>query len=404
MTKAWKGAMEQGDHARYLDGLEEGSAAAGRGWALPLPEPSVGLDAYRRERERALSRDPRTRANYEAFQRHQRTGAVADYLPIKLDIENVSRCNFRCTMCQVSDWPKGRRAADMSPDAFRQLIDEQYGLIEIKLQGMGEPLMQRDDFFDMLRYARERSIWVRTTTNASLLHLDDNIRKLIDADPNEVQISIDGATKESFESIRRGAVFERVLENCKQINDYCVEKGVERTKMWTVVQRNNIADMDALVDIAAATGFRSMVFSLNLSDWAQKSWHERNGAVLVETEVEPERCFQLVEKGRRLGVTVAFWNVTSKYSRRSPDTLCPWPFERAYVASDMRVVPCCTIANPDVCELGPASELTATWNGAAYRAFRKAHLEGRIPKVCQGCYYADEGGVDPAVAPPSSRS
>ena len=28
-------------------------------------------------------------------------------------------------------------------DDFRRLIDEQYGLVEIKLQGIGEPLMQR---------------------------------------------------------------------------------------------------------------------------------------------------------------------------------------------------------------------------------------------------------------------
>ena len=58
---------------------------------------------------------------------------------------------------------------------------------------MGEPLMQGDAYLAMLRHAREREIWVRTTTNASLLHLRENYRRLIDADPNEVQISIDGA-------------------------------------------------------------------------------------------------------------------------------------------------------------------------------------------------------------------
>lgn len=393
--------MAQSDLTGRLDGAAAtGPERTASVRSLPMPEPSAGAAAYRRERELALARDPRTRANFETYLRSQRTGEAADYLPIKLDIENVSRCNFRCTMCQVSDWPKGRRADDLPLDSFRRLIDAQYGLVEIKLQGMGEPLLQRDDFFAMLRYARERHIWVRTTTNASLLHLDDNWRKLIDADPNEVQISIDGATKAAFESIRRGAVFEKVLENCALINAYCAEKGVERTKMWTVVQRDNFDQMDALVDLAASAGFRSMVFSLNLSDWAQEAWTARNGSVLVEDRMDAEHCFGLIDKGRRLGVAVAFWNVTSKYSARSRETLCPWPFERAYVSSDRRVVPCCTIANPDVYELGGADDLTATWNGPAYRAFRRAHLEGRIPKICQGCYHADEGGPDePAGAP-----
>src|SRR3569833_1361210 len=132
--------------------------------ALPKPEPSAGIDAYNRERELALAFSERRRANYDIYlkSRAVRT-AKLDYLPIKLDIENVSRCNFRCTMCQVSDWHKGQRAGDMPLESFKALLDHQYGLIEIKLQGMGEPLMQGDAYLAMLRHAREREIWVRTT-------------------------------------------------------------------------------------------------------------------------------------------------------------------------------------------------------------------------------------------------
>ena len=110
-------------------------------------------------------------------------GADVDYLPVKLDIENVSRCNFRCTMCQVSEWPKGRRARDMTLDEFKRLIDQQYSLVEIKIQGQGEPTLQGDDFIAMISYARSKAIWVRVITNGSLLHLRDNYKKLIDRHP-----------------------------------------------------------------------------------------------------------------------------------------------------------------------------------------------------------------------------
>jgi hypothetical protein len=98
---------------------------------LPAPEPAAGLAAYERERELALSRSPQCRANYARYRASRRRSAVVDYLPVKLNIENVSRCNFRCTMCAVSHWHKGRRAADLSLDAFRRLSDEQIGLVEI---------------------------------------------------------------------------------------------------------------------------------------------------------------------------------------------------------------------------------------------------------------------------------
>ena len=359
---------------------------------LPAPEPAAGTAAYYPERDLALAASPEKRANYQRYLAAQRREAAPDYLPIKLDIENVSRCNFRCTMCSVGSWHKGQRADDLPLAAFERLIDEQVGLVEIKLQGLGEPTLQRDPYFDMIRYARARHIWVRTTTNASLLHLKDNYRRLVDADPNEIQISIDGATKAVFEGIRRGSVFERVIENCRRLNAYCRERGVVRTKMWTVVQRANFRQLAELVQLASQLGFKHQVFSLELVDWGLAEWRAANDSVSVEDELDPGALLALVGLGMELGVQVRFWNTTEKYATRSPETLCPWPFERAFVSSDLRVVPCCTIGNPDVCQIGSALEqddpgaFTRHWHGDEFVAFRRAHLDGRIPEVCKACY------------------
>ncbi|MBI4445905.1 MAG: radical SAM protein [Acidobacteria bacterium] len=357
---------------------------------LPEPEPAAGKEAYRRELELALSCSERRRENYERYMRSCRRSPEVDYLPIKLDIENVSRCNFRCTMCVVSDWPKGKRGADMTLDDFKRLIDEQYGLVEIKLQGIGEPLMQGEVFFEMIRYARAQHIWVRTTTNASLLHLKNNYRQLAETDVNEIQISIDGADKVTFETIRRNSRFEQVIENCKLINGYCRERNVVRTKMWTVVQRGNAHQLEDLVRLAAETGFNNQVFSLELTNWGMDHWTERNAAVDVEDELNRTRLMALVDLGAALGVKVWFWNITEKYSTVSPQKICPWPFERAYISSDLRTVPCCTIGNPDAYELAVGQSFSQAWTSAEYKDFRQAHLRGEIPKVCRGCYYSEK--------------
>lgn len=354
--------------------------------ALPEPEPCPDTATYLAEREKCLAADPRRAANHARWKATVRGAERLDYLPLKLDVENVSRCNFRCTMCQVSGWPKGRRGPDMSLDAFKALLDEQYGVFEIKLQGFGEPLMQGDPYFAMIRYARARHIWVRMVTNASLLHLNDNARKLIDSGVNEVQISVDGATREVYETIRRGARFDRVVSNCKLINAYCRDRGIERTKMWTVVQKANWHQMAELVDLGAEMLFPTMVFSLNLSDFGQADWRERNDAVTMEHALSTDLAWSLIERGDRLGIKVRFWNVTAKYSPESPQTLCPWPYERLYVSSDLRAVPCCLLGTPDVADLGDASRLTEVWHGPAMREFRRAHAEGRVPEYCRQCY------------------
>lgn len=360
---------------------------------LPTPEPVPDLQAYLRERRICLSRSPDRLHNYIAYMRADRRQATLSYLPIRMDFENVSRCNFRCTMCTVSEWTKGQRAADLPVAEFKRIIDDLPGLIEIKVQGLGEPTLQRDAYFEMIRYARARHIWVRTTTNASLLHLHDNHRKLIDSGVNEVQISIDGADKETFEAIRVGSVFEQVVANCKLVNAYCADLSIERTKMWTVVQKGNRHQLPALVDLAAEMGFRSMVFSLNLVDFGVECWRERNNAVTVENEFTRREADELIARGKELGITVRFWRVSEKYKKGAKNTLCPWPFERAYVSSDLRLVPCCIIGNPEVSELGDATDIAAVWHGDKAAAFRQAHLDGDIPAECRSCYDQRDPGA-----------
>ncbi len=357
---------------------------------LPLPEPMPDADAYHRERETRLEEYPECRTNYQQYLASTGREADVDYLPIKLDIENVSRCNFRCRMCQVSEWTKGQRADDMTLADFKSLIDEQTGLVEIKVTGMGEPLMAGDPLFDMIRYARERHIWVRSVTNASLLHLRDNYRKFIDSGVNELQVSIDGADKDVFESIRGGSNFEKVVENCRLLNGYGKEIGRQRTKMWTMVQQRNHHQLFELVELAEYMGFTSQVFSLDFTNWGQDHWRDRNESTNLVSKIDLETGWRLVEDGKRRGIKVAFWNVAAKYDTAKPEQLCPWPFERAYVSSDRRVVPCCMIANPDVLEIGAMENgFTDVWHGQAFGDFRRAHQEGKIPAACRNCYKAD---------------
>ena len=354
--------------------------------SLPVPVPVPDHATYLREREKALAFSQKRRENYERYERACRAGGPVDYLPVTLDIELVSRCNFRCSMCQVSSWDKGRRASDMKFEDFKKLIDEQYGVVEIKLQGMGEPFLGRETFYESIKYARSQSIWVRTVTNASLLHKSDNYRKIIDSGLNELQISIDGADKKTFEYIRRGSKFEKIVENCKLINTYCNDLGVVRTKMWTVVQKANCHQLHDLIHLASDMKFKSLVFSISPTDWGLDHWSQINSSITAEKTFNINLVQELIDLGQDLGVSVYFWNINSKYDSSNHKTTCPWPFGRAYVSSDLRIVPCCMIANPDTAELGTAVNFTETWFGENYQDFRDSHKNGNIPKICKNCY------------------
>ena len=120
------------------------------------------------------------------------------YLPLTMDIEPTTGCNFRCTMCQVSE--PDFKAFNMDFEIFKKVINENKQLIKIKLQGMGEPFVHKK-FFEMIDYANQHGVSVEFVSNGSLLN-DSNIKKIVNHDISRISISIDGANAEIFESIR----------------------------------------------------------------------------------------------------------------------------------------------------------------------------------------------------------
>ncbi len=354
---------------------------------LPLASPALGNEYYVQTREKRLSFSIEARANFNSYLNSSRRTTTPNYRPIKIDIEPASRCNFRCQMCVVSTWDKGKRSEDLSFHHFKHLIDNEPQVLEIKLQGLGEPLMVGDPLFEMIKYATNQHIWVRTVTNGSLLHKNDNIEKLIDSKIGEIQISIDGATEVTMEKIRKGSHAKKVFANVKALNEKAYESNYRCTKMWTVVQKDNIDELEMLVNLASELGFGCQCFSLDMHGWGIGDWVNLNNSRNADDALlGEERLRNLVVLGEKMNVRVEFWSNSSKYSTSDPGSLCPWPFERYMVSSDMRVTPCCMISNPDVLEIGKRLPYVSVWDSSSYVQFRQAHLDGVIPKACKMCY------------------
>ena len=352
---------------------------------VPAPDPY----AYRMMCYRGFARFPERLKNFTIAQNEPRA-AVRSFLPFLMDVEPASRCNFRCIMCTVSGWEKGKRADDLTLEDFEAFLDEHTHLVEMKIQGLGEPLLHRH-FIDMIQLAVERYIWVRTTVNGSLLHVRDNCRRLIDSGVGEVQTSFDGATKEVFEKIRRNANFERVVQNFTLLNDYANRKDRLYTRMWVVVQKHNRHQIFEFVELAKQMGFRRLTFSVSLGGWGQDVWQENNQRLQAQ-DLTPEEQQRLVEVATREGIDISLWRSTG-YTTNSPEKLCPAVFGRSSVSSDLRLVPCGMLGDPGIVDLGDARNFEEYWNGPTYRAFRQAHLNGKVPKCCRNCYNWDTDAV-----------
>ena len=348
-----------------------------------LRTPSVDKFSYDMTYYKGFIEYPHRLKNY-IISKEEEYSLTRSYLPTIMDLEPNSTCNFRCTMCQVSNWEGGKRADDMSFEDFKDFIDTNNHFTEIKLHGMGEPLLHKR-YFDMVEYLSSQNIWTRTSINGSLLHIKDNYKRLIDAGIGEVQCSFDGATKEVYESIRVNSNFEQVVKNFTSLNRYANTKERPYTRMWALIQKSNRHQIFEFVELAKEMEFKRLSFSISLNDWGREEWSQNNKE-LQANRFTPQEQHKLVELAKEYNIDITLWEQGSSYSTTSKEKLCSWVFSRPYISSDMKVVPCCMIADPAVVNLGSAKEFKEVWNSKEYQNFRQLHLDGNIPKCCKECY------------------
>jgi len=315
-------------------------------------------------------------------------------LPRQIDVEPTINCNFGCIMCQRTYWT--RRAKDMTIHQFKHVINSFPNLERVKLQGIGEPLLNRD-FFQMVEYCISRSIEVSTYTNGSLLHLLDRSQRLLDSGIRLIRISLDGATKSTFEKVRVGADFEQVVSNVANLVQLRGTMTDPRIELWMVGMNHNLQEITDLVRLAKSIGVDAVNIQLVLNTFSYKdevgtSLTDQMIARNSDTRPHLREAEQLANQ---LGVDLILQTSKAYSTKRK----CHWPFDRAYISVEGHVVPCCTIADPRVASMGNIFEepFSAIWRGQRYQQFRLSILRHELLAPCRNCYATDHQSLITAI-------
>jgi uncharacterized radical SAM superfamily Fe-S cluster-containing enzyme len=87
--------------------------------------------------------------------------------PVEAYFEVANRCNSKCVTCPLTFSPQ-EAAKQLSLDEFRRLVDQLPALRRAVMQGIGEPLLNRE-LPAMIRCLKDRGVYVVFNTNAALL-------------------------------------------------------------------------------------------------------------------------------------------------------------------------------------------------------------------------------------------
>lgn len=317
-------------------------------------------------------------------------------LPTALQVEVTSACNLSCAMCLVSHRPPVNKVTGAMPmDRFRALVDEFPDLQELTLQGLGEPLLS-PHLIEMIRYAKGRGTKVGFNSNAMLLNRR-LATQLVDLGLDWLHVSLDGADADTFESIRSGASFERVVDNLAGLVEIRRNAGSETPwiRAVFVAMRRNVAQLPALVRLLSSIGVQelrvqNLSHSFSDTDPAGAYGGIRDFAGRESLDGAEDLAAPHFAEAAEVAAT-------TRMELRLPDLEahpagpgepgCTWPWDSAYVTSGGIVQPCCMVMGDDRVALGDVKQdsFEAIWSGEPYQEFRRQLLSDQPPAVCRGC-------------------
>jgi MoaA/NifB/PqqE/SkfB family radical SAM enzyme len=123
---------------------------------------------------------------------------------------------------------------------------------EIACALYGEMLASRSNV-EMIRNLKLKhwpGIRFQLRTNGTLLHTPAFTEVMDSVGPLDVVLSMDGASKATFERLRRGADFGRVLDNLKILARLREAGRIKFFQVTTVVQQDNFRELQAVLDLA----------------------------------------------------------------------------------------------------------------------------------------------------------
>lgn len=319
-------------------------------------------------------------AEHFAFHLAKRFPAMS-ITPRSIQIECTTRCNLKCTMCEIAYWSE--KGGDLKAANLRQLLMHLPRLKRVDLTGIGEALMNRG-FFEALELLKAHGLYVTLNDNFTLM-TEAAARRIIGLGVDQIFLSLDGATKETYEKIRIGADFDKVVANARRLIRLKKDLRKKRpeVKINAVVCSTNYRELPAIVALAHDLGI-GMVQFVNVITF-------EHTADLETTTLRREihgKFDEALEAARQLGVLVKI-----ELFEKQPVQRCDFPWKRNFVTYDGFVHPCCyTTQSGDRAAQNGRSlgnllgrSFSELWNSRSYSDFRKKMRAGILPYQCQDC-------------------
>jgi MoaA/NifB/PqqE/SkfB family radical SAM enzyme len=321
--------------------------------------------------------------------------AVVPDLPTVLYLEATNRCDSLCQTC-IRTFRSLEPPKDLTVAELTKIVAQLPRLDRVILHGIGEPLLN-PELFPMIRHLKGKGAAV--VFNSDAIGLTGKKRRaLIESGLDELRVSLDAATAETYQAVRGVSRFDRVVENVTALAALKKSLGAAAPKisLWFTVMKRNVGELPDFVRLAGKTGAaqvnvqRLVHYGEGLAVQGQSLY---GSLTALEEEMLAEATRLAQDSGIDLsasGATTPPESLTPREKQR-PWSGCQRPWSLSYITANGNVLPCCispwTAKDYPGLILGNAlaEPFAAIWNGERYQRFRTRFERDEAPDPCRGC-------------------
>ncbi|MFA6384301.1 MAG: radical SAM protein [Candidatus Omnitrophota bacterium] len=164
---------------------------------------------------------------------------------VSFDLEITARCNNNCRHCFIN-LPADDAKAGSTEIPFakiKDIVDQsvRLGALWCLITG-GEPLL-REDFFDIYLYIKKKGLLTSVFTNAALI-TDKHIGFFRKYPPRDMEVSVYGVTKKTYERVtRKAGSFDAFTRGLKLL----LEGGI-KVRFKAMALRSNIDELPEIAE------------------------------------------------------------------------------------------------------------------------------------------------------------
>lgn len=271
-------------------------------------------------------------------------------------LDNTSACNLKCSMCDHHNIRNYRKIETMNINLYKKLIDEiasENPSARIWEIYFGDPFLCKD-MPERIQYAKDKGCQDVVLNTNGVLMTPEKSRSYIESGLDAIYVGIDAYKEETYNKIRVGGNYQRVVENVLAYRDLLKKVGNPNQELFVqfVVSEFNEDEVDA---------FRTF-------------WNEAG----VNVKIRPKISWAGLVRADNL--------LNNDEIVRRP---CYWLMQTINICADGRVTLCsvdlhCRVPSGDVTN----STIKEVWQSGDLKKYRTLQAENNyseLPEMCRNC-------------------